>query len=291
MAQQANGDEGQAKRAATLKRRRNRRFWRGLARAYAGALLFSVSLYMTMEMWALGETMSRSRLAIFTLVVVAVMVGLAYFRGIDDRLVIKEAVIDAFLGYGVGVIMGAVFLALVGEIEPGMSAGAIVGKVALQATAGGVGALLARGQLGQNESKPEEALPPGLRYPSELFIMLAGALFVGFTIAPTEEVILIAYQMSAWHSLAALALSLAVLHAFVYELEFRGQKRRQRGRTPASVFMRFTVAGYALVFVASLYVLWTFGRLEGTDPTATLSYAVVLGVPGALGAAVARLIL
>jgi uncharacterized membrane protein len=98
----------------------------GLARAVAGALLFALPLYMTVEMWWLGFSMNRWRLALFTLVTVALLVGVAYYRGLDDRLNLREAVIDAFLGYGVGVIVGALFLYLVGVIETSMSADEVV---------------------------------------------------------------------------------------------------------------------------------------------------------------------
>jgi putative integral membrane protein (TIGR02587 family) len=262
-----------------------------MGRAVAGALLFSIPLYMTMEMWWLGFSMNRWRLALFTLVTLLLLVGVAYYRGLDDRQDLREAVIDAFLGYGVGVIVGTLFLYLVGVIEPGMSADEIVGKVALQATAGGLGALLARGQLGQREEKPEEQEPPAQRYLGELFIMLVGALFVASTLAPTEEMLLIAYQITPWHALALVALSLGVLHAFVYAVEFRGQHHRGEDESVWSAFRRFTVVGYVLVLLASLYMLWSFGRLDGTAFTPALHYAVVLAVPGTLGAAAARLIL
>jgi uncharacterized membrane protein len=41
----------------------------------------------------------------------------------------------------------------------------------------------------------------------------------------------------------------------------------------------------------SLYMLWTFGRTERLDFHQTLSIAIVLGFPAAVGAAAPRLIL
>ena len=55
--------------------------------------------------------------------------------------------------------------------------------------------------------------------------------------------------------------------------------------------MSLTVPGYALVLATSLLVLWLFGRVDGLEPSQALHMTAVLGLPGALGAATARLIL
>jgi uncharacterized membrane protein len=55
--------------------------------------------------------------------------------------------------------------------------------------------------------------------------------------------------------------------------------------------MRFTIVGYALVLLLSLYILWTFGRLDGAAVSEAMMSILVLGFPAALGASAARLIL
>ncbi len=45
------------------------------------------------------------------------------------------------------------------------------------------------------------------------------------------------------------------------------------------------------MLLVCLYVLWTFGRLDGVSFGRTMSVVVVLSFPGAIGAAAARLIL
>ncbi|HXF61213.1 MAG TPA: TIGR02587 family membrane protein [Caldilineaceae bacterium] len=266
----------------------NGHFWVGLGRAFAGALLFSISLLMTIEMWWLGFYMNRARLALFTLVTVALLIGLAHYRGFQKSVSFYESVIDAFVGYAVGVVTGAIVLLLFGVIEWGMSLSEVIGKIALQATAGSIGALLARGQLGGRED--DEAAEPE-NYWAELFLMIAGALFVAYTVAPTEEMILIGYIMTPWHAILALIISLVIMHTFVYEVGFRGQHEPAEDAGFWTVFLRFTLVGYALVFLTSLYILWTFGRVDNTAIHVTLMVTVVLSLPGALGAAAARLIL
>lgn len=281
---QENGSPGEAAREPT-----DGEFWVGLARAFAGAVLFSISLMMTMEMWWLGFYMDRARLALFTGVNVLLLVGLARYRGFRKNVTWLDSVIDAFVGYAVGVITGMVVLALIGQISRGMSADEIIGKVALQAIAGSIGALLARGQLGG--STDGDTPPPGANYGAELFLTVAGALLLAFTLAPTEEMIVIGYSVTSWHAILMVLISLMIMHTFVYMVDFHGQEQVDPDTSFWSLFLRYTVVGYVCVFLTSLYILWTFGRAEGTTLPPLTMTAVVLSLPGALGAAAARLIL
>ena len=121
--------------------------------------------------------------------------------------------------------------------------------------------------------------------------MAVGALFFAFNVAPTQEMVLIAYKMTPWHALALALASLAMLHALVYSVGFAGQEDPGRESFFASVFARFTVVGYVLALAVSAYVLWTFGRADGTSATQIVVSTIVLGSPAALGAALARLII
>jgi putative integral membrane protein (TIGR02587 family) len=121
--------------------------------------------------------------------------------------------------------------------------------------------------------------------------MIIGALFLAFNVAPTEEMALISYMMSPWLGIATVFVSLAIMHTFVYEVDFRGEHKRPAGAGFWGIFLRFTVTGYALVLLVCLYLLWTFGRLDSTSISAALMMTIVLAFPGALGAAAARLIL
>jgi putative integral membrane protein (TIGR02587 family) len=103
--------------------------------------------------------------------------------------------------------------------------------------------------------------------------------------------ILIAYKMAPWQEITLAVLSLLLMHAFVYAVDFPGQAEWPEAATFWSLFLRFSVVGYALVLLISLYLLWTFGRTAGTAFEEILSASVVLGFPGAIGAAAARLIL
>jgi putative integral membrane protein (TIGR02587 family) len=267
-----------------------RRFGIGVARAYAGAILFSLPLLMTMEMWWLGFSMGRGRLALLLGLMLPLLIGLAHQAGFEATVHWRHAVLSAGVAYAVAFSAAAGVLALLAIIGPGMSADEILGKIALQAVPGSLGALLARSQLGIQHSQAQ-GHDSSTQYAGELFLMAIGALFLAFNVAPTQEMVLIAYKMTRWQALGLAIVSLGLMHAFVYVMEFQGQEPIPTGLTFWQVFLRFTVAGYAVVLLVSVYMLWTFGRLDGASMADSIMVTVVLGFPAALGAAAARLML
>ena len=104
--------------------------------------------------------------------------------------------------------------------------------------------------------------------------------------------VLISYKMTPMHIILLVVFSLMVMHAFVYAVV-------AQGRTPVpphaisfwTVLIRFTIVGYAIALLISVYVLWTFERTEGMPLRQIIPATIVLGFPAAVGAGAARLIL
>lgn len=261
-----------------------------MARGGGGALLFSLPMLMTMEMWSLGFTVAPERLALLLLVNLPLLLLLAAESGFESTPGLREKLRDAFVAYAIGIIASLIILALFGLLTADQPARQIVGMVAIQAVPASIGAVLARSQLGGNAAGDAKGTED-IRYINELALMAIGALFLSLNVAPTEEVILIAFKMSAWQGLALIALSIAVMHGFVFALEFRGSHAIPEGHSRRGAFFRFTLPGYVLALGVCLYVLWTFGRTDGIAPVQTLMTVIVLGFPAAIGAAAARLIL
>ncbi len=267
-------------------RAREIRYARDLARAFGGALLFGLPLLMTMEMWWFGFVLEPWRLAVFLLAALPLLLGLAFYAGFSARhRGLGHALLDTFVALAVGFLTAAAALALLGVLEVDAPPRQVAGQLLLQAVAGAMGALLAGRQLSAGAEDVGEE--DQASYPGELFLMVAGALFLALNMAPTEEMILIAYRMSAGHVVALMVASLILMHALVNSDGFPGQEAHDR---PLGAFAHYTLPGYALVLLVSLYVLWVFGRTEGHGLAETVDAMVVLGFPGALGAAAARLL-
>ena len=252
-------------------------------------MIFALPMLMTMEMWALGFHVDPWRLALLLALMVPLLVRLSRYGGIRTTQSWRDDLADALVVVGMAALATALILALFGVITADMPLRDVLGKVGLQTFPAAIGAMLARNQLGERAARREQDAQERTWH-GELFLMGIGALFLSLNISPTEEVVLIAYKMNIWQEIALLLGTIILMHIFVYRLEMRGSARHGAGGRILAIFLRFTLAGYALVLLVSCYTLWTFGRMDGTGPAEIASAVVVLSFPGAIGASAARLI-
>jgi putative integral membrane protein (TIGR02587 family) len=278
----------------TAKRSNNRHFMVGLARAFGGAVIFSFPILMTMEMWELGFHLDRLRFALFMILAVPMLIGLSFYDGFEDTYSYKDDVIDAFVAYAVGFVASATILLLFNVVNFNLSADEFIGKISLQAVTSAFGAMFAQSLLGKNNRSDENSdyQKRRVKYHGQIFLMIFGAVFLSMSLAATEEMILISFKMSDWHTVGLASATILMMHAFVYAVEFRGQeKAAPEGSSQWSVFLRYTIVGYAIVLLISFYLLWTFGRTDGLGIEEMIKAVIVLGFPAAIGASASRLIL
>lgn len=272
----------------------------GFGRAFGGALLFGMPMLMTMELWELGATLDRFRLALLLALAVPLLVGVSHRVGFEPTFGWREDLRDAAIALGVGLVAGAAVLSVLAVLGPGMSAREMIGAVAIQAVPAAFGAMLGRSQFGgggaedadsgDDESGDAEGPAAFDGYPGTLFMMIVGALYFSLNIAPTEEMVLISFKMTSWHAVVLILASLGLMHGFVYGLGFHGGAGPEEGPGWSS-FLRVTLVGYVLCLATSLFCLWIFGSLRGMGMEAVTMGMIVLAFPAALGAATARLVL
>lgn len=260
---------------------------RGLSRAFGGAIVFALPVFMTMEMWELGVQMERLRLVLLLVVNVPLLVFLSHYSGFENTFDWPDDLRDAAIAYGVGIVAAAILLTTFGVLGYDRSFGGVMGTIAVQAVPASLGALLARSTFGGHFRRRKR----GETYFGELCLMAAGALFLSFSVAPTEEIRLISYKMTAWHACALVVLSVGLMHAFVFASAFRGGSELAPETPWWSAVVRFTLVGYVIALAISAYVLWTFGAFSGHSFMDGLMAVLVLAFPAAIGAAAARLIL
>jgi len=280
--------------SATQNSSKETEFLTGLARGVGGALLFALPMFMTMEMWFLGFYMSREKLLLLCVLNIPLLVVLAKRVGFEKTSSWSEATRDAVTAYGLAIIVSAAILALFGVINDQVTTSTTVAKIAIQAVPASIGALLGRSQLGmhsEDDDEEEDDAETETSYFIELFMMLVGALFLALNVAPTEEMILIAYKITPYQTLITVLLSLTLMHGFVYALHFKGGHGRSEDSAWWHTFIRFTIPGYVIALGISLYCLWSFERLTGTSLSEIAAAVVILGFPAAIGAASARLVL
>ena len=264
---------------------------RDFARAGGGALIFSLPMLMTMELWWLGFYLDRLRLLVLLLTCLPLLVLLSRHVGFERTRGWRDDVFDALIALGVSIPVCVVLLTLFGTITFDTPVDEIIGKVVIQTVPAAIGALLAKSQFGAEPSDGEDVGEEDEPYGGELFLMGVGALFLGFNVAPTEEMMLISYRMTEWHALLLVALSLALMHGFVFAVGFAGGSEVSREDPWWSAFVRMTLPGYVIALSISLYLLWIFARTDGLPMEDVVMAMIVLGFPAAIGAAAARLIL
>lgn len=266
------------------------RYARHLGRAFGGAVLFILPLLMTMEMWTFGFSMDRGRLFVFILASMPMLYGLCYYAGFSDKRGLTNDTLDTASALAVGFVTATALLLLFGVINVRTSMADATGQIVVQAIPGAIGALLARRQLSGARDEPDDPSDGDEKdasYFGELFLMAVGALFLALNLAPTEEMILIGYKATPWHALAILVSSVVLLHVIVFTAGFAGQEDHDR---PVIAFLRFTLPGYAIALLVSLFILWAFGRTDGEDIAGMVNSAAVLALPASIGAGAARLL-
>lgn len=269
-------------------------FFTGIARGLGGALLFALPMLMTMEMWQLGLYANPMRLALLCLLNIPLLIGLAYRIGFERMTGWTQTLRDAAIAFALGIVLSAMILWLFGLLTAELPLTHGIAMIALQAVPASIGALLGRSQLGarSEQDEQEEGEYDGERgYFNELFMMVVGALFMGLNVAPTEEMILIAYRIAPVQTVMILILSIGIMHGFVYSIHFKGGHRVKEGAPWWSSLIRFTLPGYVVAFLTSAYTLWTFERLDDGSIEQMVTTIVVLSFPAAIGAASARLVL
>lgn len=264
---------------------------RGYARGALGAILVSIPLLATMEMWWLGFTMPPWKMLLFLIVNFGVLIVLEYYSGMREDSSFMEEVIDALGAYGIGFVVGAAVLYLFDNLGPGMSTRELVGKITLQSIPLSVGASIAMSQLGgRGDEKEERKRQAGMV--GSVGISLAGAFYFGFNIAPTAEPMLLGLSITPWHGIGLIVASLVVSHAIVYSLGFAGARELPEGSTWWRAVLTYGTATVAISMLVAAYLLWTFGRIgPDTAIVPTVSMVVVLGFVNSFGAAAAKLIL
>ncbi len=263
---------------------------REYARGLGGGLLFSLPLFYTMEVWAVGLAASPARLLAFVVGTAALLVGYNHLAGIRDEHTLRTDLLESVEEIGLGLLLAAGLLALLGRLPDDVLSFETLGLVTVQGLLAAVGVSVGTAQLGESpgddDESAEEEDVDGAGLGRELVVALCGAVLVAANVAPTEEVRLLASEMTPPALLGLVAASLAVGAGLLYHSEFRGSGRiASLGIGP----LRGTVVTYGVAVVASAALLGVFGQ---ADDLATLPRLIaVLGLPAMIGASAGRLLL
>jgi len=286
-------------------------------RGVAGGLMFSLPLLYTMEVWRGGFTAHPWRLGVYVLATFLLLLGYNRHVGLRRDASMTEVAIDSVEELGLGLLIAALALFLLGRITFDMTVNEIVGQIVIEAMTVAIGVSVGTAQLGggEDEGLDDDSPPPaeqeheknaaqkrpageaapdvGLearRFRSQLVVAVCGAMLFASNVAPTEEVVVIAIEIS-WAKLLGLAFISLMLGSFILHYsEFTGTQEFVRTDNFGAV-LSGTIITYAVALVVSAFILWFFGRFDGVALYTALAQVVVLAVAATLGASAGRLLL
>ena len=288
-----------------------------LVRAVSGGFLFSIPLLYTMEVWWVGTFVNGRRMAIalvVTFVIVFLLNRSAGFRkGRRNRL--ADTLMETTQALSIGLVCTAGILFLLRRVTLETPPDEALGKVIYEAVPFALGVAVASQFLNGDRSQSEDGRGgpdaggggqgaqqgadsrrgqndrSGLRGTlRDLGATVVGAMFIGFTIAPTAEVPMLAAGLHPPGLLALMAASLLLSYGIVFESGFADQRARRQQR---GIFQRpisETIVSYLVSLLVAAGMLWFFRQFGLEDPWHMwLKYTIVLGLPAAVGGAAGRL--
>ena len=273
-----------------------REYLRGLA----GGLMFSLPLLYKMEVWWAGFIAEPMRLLVGLLAVFLLLLGYNQYAGLRHDATWLEVVIDSVEELGLGLLVAAGMLFLLGRLEPGLRLSENLGKIVVEGMTVAIGISIGTSQLGGGSAEDGEKGSAGsgagrsakqeVHFGGQLVIAFCGAVLFAANVAPTEEILVIASESRLVNLLGISVMSIVLSALILYYIEFSGARRFVQ-RDGFSSVLGGSVVSYAVALVASAAVLWFYGRFDQMPLGTCLAQTVVLGLAAALGASAGRLLL
>lgn len=267
-----------------------------LVRGICGGCVFALPVLYTMEMWWLAHTMPSWQVVLFWLVGYGLAVGLNYVSGFRADLDWSEVLQDALVALGLGALIAWVMLSALAVLTLDTSLPVVLKAVLILSVPISIGVSLARSVLGGHGSQGEPGEPAHEVSAwkadlADLGMTLVGGIFLGLSVAPTEEILTIASQARWWHVASIAALSVGLSYAMVFMAHITGQPRRLKSKGSIQSPWGETIVAYAVSLGVAYGLLWFLGYLkDGQSLAETLRMAFVLGLPVTLGGAAGRLV-
>ena len=265
-------------------------------RGFSGAFLFGMPLLFTMEMWWLGTYIETWRQLALLAIAFLASLGLGYFSGFKRELGFRNAGAQAVDAVAIGAVASVIVLLVLNRISPTEPLHSILGMIAVQTLPLSIGASVANAVFAPDKGREgeagERAVGAWHATLNDVGATAAGATLLAFTVAPTEEIPMLASSLTYPHALALIAMSLVLTYVIVFESGFDPQRYRPGEGGIFQHPLPETVLAYVVALVIALGALLFYNPPQGDGPLLQLaSQTLVLGLPAALGGAAGRLVI
>ena len=287
---------------------------RAILRGAAGSFLFGIPLLYTVEVWAIGSSTDAVRLLGVQAATFVVVLLLTQIEGFRRSLTIQpiETVLESIEALGIGIVCAAISLLLLRRITLETPLSEALGKLIFEGVPFSLGVTLARSTLERRRSIQRRTLSRSSEEPpllpavavslrnslsralsetlADIDATLIGAIVIAFSIAPTEEIPIIASALPPWWLLLIMAASLLISYIIVFASGFTDRAERAQRQLLLSPLTE-TLVAYIVVLIASALMLVFFQQLGSDDPWPEwLGDIIVLGLPASVGGAAGRIL-
>lgn len=278
---------------------------RHLMHELAGAFLFGMPFLYTMEIWWRGNTAGPPRMLsalALTFIALVVLERAATARS-NKRVPWLRTLIETTEALATGLVAAAIGLFLIGFLEVDAGLHAIVGRLCMEGLPFSLGVGLADFMLGEKgdghekggKGKSAEHKESG-NMRDRIIVRLGatslGATVIALTLAPTDEIPLIAVGLGYPRLLSIVVASLVISYLIVFASNFVASEARRAHRGGFNAPLVETTICYMISLVMAGGMVWLYQLMALTDsPDLWASYIVVLGLPASIGGAAGRLAL
>lgn len=270
----------------------------------SGGFLFGIPLLYTMEVWFIGSYVRPAILLAILAITFIVILSVNRIEGFrpQESITLTGAIAESIETLAIGIVCATIMLVILKRIDWQTPLTEALGKIIFEGVPFSLGVAFSRSLLSgdstvdldqRNNDRVHTYGKQKLVWRDTLADFMAtiiGTLFIAFSIAPTDEIVVLAASATAGWLLLIILASLSISYGIVFASEITNYQQRfhQQGlfQTPVSE----TVISYLLSLIAGMLMLWFFQKLTFADPWYIwLRYSIVLGLPTSIGGAAGRL--
>lgn len=270
-----------------------------ITRGVCGGFLFGIPLLYTMEVWWIGSTVAPPFMLLAIVTTWAVVFFLNRTEGFRQtkNISFSSAARDTIEAVAIGLVCTTIMLVILREVKLESQMSETLGKIIFESVPFSLGVALSSQFLSNSPDEDKSGKSSGSRSKTsatlaDIGATLVGAVIVSFSIAPTDEIPMLASATSGVWLLAMIAVSLLISYGIVFEANFANKSKRQQQQGMFQSPLSETVMSYLVSLITAAIMLWFFQQLDSTDPLSTwVSYTLLLGLPATIGGAAGRLAL
>lgn len=273
----------------------------------SGGFIFGMPLLYTMEVWFIGSYVKSFVLLTILVIMFLIILLINRIEGFrpQESETFSGALAESLETLAIGITCATFMLIILKRIDLDSSLVEALGKIVFEGVPFSIGVAFSRSILSgeakvdldnrktRNSSRTQNSNNHQLIWRDTLAdfsATLIGALFIAFSIAPTDEVTVLAASASPFRLLVIMFISILISYAIVFASEFTNYDKRRQQQGLFQAPLSETFLSYIVSLITGILMLWFFQKLTFSDPWFVwLRYGIILALPASIGGAAGRL--